>query len=952
MTSFQLSSSEASGAHAAFGRLHRSVQSWIWDQKWEHLRPTQAEAVEPILRGDTDVIISAATASGKTEAAWLPILSSLAHAQDKAALPPGVKALYVSPLKALINDQYGRLEALAGKVGMPIHRRHGDVGGSARRALKESPEGLLLITPESLEAMFVTQGTRVPALLNGLQYVVIDELHSFIGTERGAQLQSLLHRVELAIRRRVPRIGLSATLSDPSIATRFLRPDQANGVHVIGGHNDDTAELRMQLRGYITMGDSHSDGGDHRGDDPDKQAIADHLFRNLRGQDNLVFANSRANVESYADLLKSISDRARVGNEFFPHHGNLSKEFREDVESRLRSADTATTAVCTSTLEMGIDIGSADTVAQIGAPGSVSALRQRLGRSGRRGKPATLRLYVSERPVDHRTPPADQLRAELFETVATVELLLEKWYEPPNTDGLHLSTLIQQTLSVIAQHGGATAADLHGALCKAGPFSHVDQSMFIQLLRNLGTKDIIMQSSDDILLPGNKGERLINHYSFYSAFQTAEEYRLVSSGRTLGSIPIDHPLVEGGLLIFAGRRWRIRDVDTASKVINLTAAGGGRPPAFSGSGIEIADGIRQRMNQLYESSHVPIYLDEAARGLFEEGRAAYDRLGLRESPLIAWGDDTLLFPWAGDRTMNTIHVLLNAENYESSLDGVGLTLRKTSVNEAATLLGHLATSAQPDPTHVARAVTVKEHDKYDVYLDDDLLARSYAAAALDVAGAWPVIKQLAEATARFANDPATYRSKTGRKPNNEPMLGLAQTGSYAVIDVETTGFSPQRDRIVEIAIVQVSEQGKVQDVWSTLINPDQPTGPSHIHGITDNDVRNAPRFKDVLPVIVQQLADTTVVAHNADFDLGFLRSEFHRAGTAAPDWPSLCTMQLSKRYFPGQRASLADICKRLDIESGEAHTAAADAVAAARLLSKYIESEMQHDAGAQGQYGS
>ncbi|WP_437774002.1 3'-5' exonuclease [Arthrobacter sp. KNU40] len=113
-----------------------------------------------------------------------------------------------------------------------------------------------------------------------------------------------------------------------------------------------------------------------------------------------------------------------------------------------------------------------------------------------------------------------------------------------------------------------------------------------------------------------------------------------------------------------------------------------------------------------------------------------------------------------------------------------------------------------------------------------------------------------------------------------------------------------------------------------------------------------PRFKDVLPDIVQQLAGTTVVAHNADFDLGFLRSEFHRAGTALPDWPSLCTMQLSKRYFPGQRASLADICKRLDIEIGEAHTAAADAVAAARLLSKYIESEMQHDAGAQGQCGS
>ncbi|MFF1880780.1 DEAD/DEAH box helicase [Pseudarthrobacter sp. NPDC058196] len=936
MTSSQSSSSRASEAHTAFSRLHRSVQSWIWEQKWEHLRPAQAEAIEPILRGNTDVIISAATASGKTEAAWLPILSSLAAARDKGTLPSGVKALYISPLKALINDQYGRLESLAGRTGMPIHRRHGDVSDSARRALKESPDGLLLITPESLEAMFVIQGNRLPSMFNGLHYVVIDELHSFIGTERGAQLQSLLHRVELAIRRRVPRIGLSATLSDPSIAARFLRPGNEENVHVIGGHNDDAAELRMQLRAYITSGGGVSDAEEHTEVEPDKLAIADHLFQNLRGQDNLVFANSRASVETYADLLKGMSDRARVGNEFFPHHGNLSKEFREIVESRLRSAETPTTAVCTSTLEMGIDIGSADAIAQIGAPGSVSALRQRLGRSGRRGKPATLRLYVSERPVDHRTPPVDQLRAELFETVATVELLLEKWYEPPNTDGLHLSTFIQQTLSVIAQHGGATAAEIYNALCEAGPFTHIDQAMFIQLLRGLGNKDIIMQSSDGILLAGTKGERLINHYSFYSAFHTAEEYRLVSSGRTLGSIPVDQPLVEGGLLIFAGRRWRILDIDIAGKVINLTKAGGGRPPSFSGSGIQIADGIRQRMKQLYETLDVPIYLDETARALFQEGRAAYDRLGLRESPLISWGDDTILVPWVGDRTMNTLHVLFSSESYESTLDGVGMTLRKTSLEQAATLLEYLANLPTPNPSDIASNVIVKERDKHDVYLDDQLLTHSYAAAALDVETAWPLIKHLAEATTRFAVDPTNNRPKLLVTTNTEPMIELADAGPYAVIDVETTGFSPQRDRIVEIAIVHLNEQGIIQDAWSTLVDPQQATGPSHVHGITNHDVRNAPRFADILPRLQQQLAGRTVVAHNASFDLGFLRTEFQRAGVTMPNWPLVCTMQLTRSYHPGESASLADACKRLDIETGKAHTAAADALAAANLLSSYI----------------
>ena len=171
------------------------------------------------------------------------------------------------------------------------------------------------------------------------------------------------------------------------------------------------------------------------------------------------------------------------------------------------------------------------------------------------------------------------------------------------------------------------------------------------------------------------------------------------------------------------------------------------------------------------------------------------------------------------------------------------------------------------------------------------------------------------------------------------MPQLPLTGPFAVIDVETTGFSPQRNRIVEIAIVHVSAQGTVENVWSTLINPDQSTGPSHIHGITNSDVSNAPRFKDVLHDIDKRLAGTTAVAHNADFDLGFLAAEFHRAGAVVPDWPSLCTMELTKRSYPGQSAALSAICKSLNIETGEAHTATADALAAARLLSFYIRGD-------------
>jgi ATP-dependent Lhr-like helicase len=544
----------------AYERLHQKVQEWIWDQHWEELRATQAMAVSPILEGKSDIIITAATASGKTEAAWLPIISSLAQNIDTGNSQPGVKALYVSPLKALINDQYDRLTELCKYVQLPVNRRHEDVSGSERNTFQTDPDGVLLITPESLEALFVLQGPRIPAVFNGLRYVVVDELHSFVGTERGAQLQSLLHRIELAIRRQIPRVALSATLADSSQAAEFLRPGNGASVTVIDGSKEDRAELLMQLRGYAesdrtqTISQSSEDDESSSRGSLARREIAKHIFENLRGKDNLVFANSRTSVELYTDLLRQLCDEYRVPGEFFAHHGNLSKDHREGVEHRLKSSEQPATAICTSTLEMGIDIGSVDSVAQIGAPGSVSALRQRLGRSGRRGKAATLRLYVTERKADERTPPSDQLRTEIVEAIATIDLLLENWYEPPNLDGLHFSTLIQQLLSVIAQFGGATASALFSALCSNGTFVRVTKAQFVMLLRDLARSDIVVQASDGTLLPGQRGERLLNHYSFFSAFQSPEEYRLVTEGRTLGSIPVTYPILPGSLLIFSGRR--------------------------------------------------------------------------------------------------------------------------------------------------------------------------------------------------------------------------------------------------------------------------------------------------------------------------------------------------------------------------------------------------------------
>lgn len=757
MSSLHSSSEARIASSRAFERLHPKVQEWIWDQRWDQLRPTQVQAIEAILDSQDDVIISAATASGKTEAAWLPICSSLAFDAEAGQSQSGVKSLYISPLKALINDQYERLQVLGGYIGQPVYRRHGDVTGADRKAINEKPDGLLLTTPESLEALFVLQGTRIPAIFRGLRYIVIDELHSFIGIERGAQLQSLLHRLELAIRRRVPRIGLSATLADPGIAADFLRPGDGGNVTIVGGTSTDTAELQLILRGYVSTRQKASASKRSAIEDEDEEAndtawqrsIAENIFKHMRGNDNLVFANSRTNVEIYADLLTRMSDEYRVPNEFFPHHGSLSKEYREDVEKKLKSSESHATAICTSTLEIGIDIGSADAVGQIGAPASVSALRQRVGRSGRRGKPAILRMYVTEDELTERSSIADQLRVQTFQAVAVIELLLEKWYEPPNIANLHFSTLVQQILSVIAQHGGASASQIYSALCSHGPFSRVTREQFLALLRELGVRDVLVQAADGLLLHGKEGEKIVNHYTFYTAFQTSQEFRLVASGRTLGSIPIDFAIEVGSLLIFAGRRWRILSIDEDACVIEVTRSSGGVPPRFIGGGGMVSDGVRRKMRSLYLDSAVPAYLSASAQLLLSEGRTAFKRLRLDQSPIVSQNGSTLLFLWKGDLVINTLAVMFRRFGFEIASQGAILECGDVPFDRVIGVLRSLASSSPPDGADLAKSVALKDEEKYDYLLGEALLNDAYATRNLDISGTLGAIRELLSEASRL-----------------------------------------------------------------------------------------------------------------------------------------------------------------------------------------------------------
>jgi len=201
-------------SEAAFSLLHPGVQMAIFRRGWKELHAIQVKAIQSLLGGDGHLLICAYTAGGKTEAAFLPIISRLA-----ANPRPSVQALYVGPLVALINDQFERLEILCADVMVPVHRWHGAASAAEKRKLRDSPGGILLITPESLESNFVNYGNQVRRIYAELDFIVIDELHSFLSNVRGVHLCSLLARLSTATGRKPRMVGLSATLGDPQGVT-------------------------------------------------------------------------------------------------------------------------------------------------------------------------------------------------------------------------------------------------------------------------------------------------------------------------------------------------------------------------------------------------------------------------------------------------------------------------------------------------------------------------------------------------------------------------------------------------------------------------------------------------------------------------------------------------------------------------------------------------------------
>lgn len=698
------------------------IQDWIKSQGWKKLRPIQNRAIEVILGKKLDVIISAPTAGGKTEAAYLPLLSEIITDKDTAEL--GFDILYVSPLKALINDQQERLQSLCSALNVKITPWHGDVEWKIKKSALTNPSGIIMTTPESLEGFLLRRGSHVPELFGKLKSIIIDELHEFIEDERGMQLQSLLSRIEISVAKKIRRIGLSATLGDIDIARNYLRPNNYSKVKVIEV-DANRNEIETELYGYY----------DHGFEDTvvDKQ-IACHLFETLRGSNNLVFAGTRNLVEKYSDLLREKSDVESVRNEFEPHHGYLSKDHRRNVERNLKEENLPTTAVCTSTLELGVDIGDISTVVQIGAPYSASALRQRLGRSGRRGSPAKLNQYNVENKISSDTKLPDRLRLGLIRTIAVVDLLLEGWNEPPKSGSLHLSTFVHQVLSVVQEKARINEKDIFNVLCKKGIFNLVSQHLFVKVLNQLAhsTTKLISQDRDGTVFLTDNGRKLVESSNFYAVFETPKVFKVQFRNREIGSLPLNKILIPGTQIILQGRRWEVIKIDVKRPTMWVKQSKEGSVVKFGGDPQDIHDNVVSKMLTVYRSKKIPEYLGTDAQKMLSEGRDEFKNHSCDRRRIFTIDNrGAYLATWSGTVKTWTLGIMFGSlgfkwfthdgflEVYEAkeSIGGIKDVLRKIRGKNFGSLY---------------RKIDTLEFEKFHCYLNQELLLEDALSSRLDI----------------------------------------------------------------------------------------------------------------------------------------------------------------------------------------------------------------------------
>lgn len=705
-------------ADQIFERFPEFIREYIFTHKWESLRAVQIAAARTLFLTDHHLLLTSSTASGKTEAAFFPILSDLWENP-----PQSVGCLYVAPLKSLINDQFARMDELLDMTGIRVTHWHGDVAMSHKKKLLDDPSGILQITPESLESMLINRSNDIFRLFGGLRYVVIDEIHTLTGTDRGNQILCQLDRIGHLIGRTPRRVGLSATIGDPASAAEWLaagtdvptdvptfeegrirwrlglehfyiqntgRDQSREPADTEVGHAAAMAEERRIIAGSAGAIDCAFEETQPAGAAPSVPALPadpadvmarataeavaaamseaaaervresvldagyEYMYDCVKDKKSLVFSNSREETEYLCATFRQIAKSRNDPDVFLIHHGNLSASIREEAEAKMKDEEQFAVTCATVTMELGIDIGRLERVLQSQAPNSVTSFLQRLGRSGRRGDPPEMMMVFREEDPLPNTPLPQLIPWELLRGIAIIQLYIEERFIEPPQRRKMPMSLLFHQTLSILASSGELT-----------PRRLAERVLSLPPFSAVSKEDyrtlmISMLEHDFLEMTEEKG--LIVGLAGERLLKSFKFYAVFKDSEDFtvraGSDEIGTittPPPVGDRFALAGRVWEVEELDVQRKLIYVHKVDGKMEVSWPGDFGEIHTRVVQRMKQVLEEDTVYPYLKPNARKRLDVARHVARNTGMLEHSMVHLGGYSwCLFPWLGTRSFRTM----------------------------------------------------------------------------------------------------------------------------------------------------------------------------------------------------------------------------------------------------------------------------------------------------------
>jgi ATP-dependent Lhr-like helicase len=581
-----------------FDRLHPAIQYHIVNSLgWRELRPFQDEVIPEVL-GGKHLVILAPTAGGKTEAAFLPILSRMLS-EDWA----GLSVLYICPIKALLNDLDARLSRYCTLVGRKSALWHGDVKASGRTAIIREPPNCLLTTPESLEVILTSTKTDSHVFFRHLKAVVVDEIHAFAGDDRGWHLLSVLERISRLAGSKPQRIGLSATVGNPESLLGWLAGSSRSERKVIRPLGEEQAEASIQLDYVGSL-----------------QNAATVISRLHRGEKRLVFVDSRSQAEQLASHLRDLEVATHVT------HSSLSKDQRRGAEEAF-SMQNDCVIVATSVLELGIDIGSLDRVIQIDSPSTVSSFLQRMGRTGRRSGTTRNCLFLATE------------EDSLLQAAGLIDLWSNGYVEAiePPPDPFHI--LAQQLMALALQERGIGKVEWFSWVSGVPAFARMSHEQVQQIVSWMLENEILGEDQG-ILWFGLKGEKVYGRRNFMdilSVFSSPPLVSVVFGNKEIGFVDCltfvagqDSPQI----ILLGGRAWQVNHVDWNRRKAFVEPVNANGHSLWRGTGRRLRYELCQSIKNALASDNDRAVWSKRAAQKMTELRQAHSWLELGASHLV------------------------------------------------------------------------------------------------------------------------------------------------------------------------------------------------------------------------------------------------------------------------------------------------------------------------------